>query len=187
MSRGQGCRGGAAPLCSSGRHCLLQLLQGFPSLRLKQLISLHGVSNNMGFSGAWCYFPRKDSRGRKRLLYVSSELVPGTSKPGKHSLYARATRGGRYRCQSPAWDPGCPPSPWLRVRGSRTTLARIPEPGARRICHVPAASFWAVFITSWSLLWEADWRGSWKVHNIHQRLSGVLSAVKTEGVIRGNV
>lgn len=40
-------------------------------------------------------------------------------------------------------------------RGSRTTLARIPVHGARRICHLPAASFWAVLITSWSLLWEA--------------------------------
>lgn len=53
-------------------------------------------------------------------------------------------------------------------RGSRTTLARIPVHDARRICHLPAASFWAALITSWSLLWEADWWGSWKDHRINQ-------------------
>lgn len=53
-------------------------------------------------------------------------------------------------------------------RGSQTPLARIPVLGARRICHLPAASFWAAHITSWSLLWEADWWGSWK-DDINQR------------------
>lgn len=52
-------------------------------------------------------------------------------------------------------------------RGSQTPLAGIPVLGARRICHLPAASFWAAHISSWSLLWEADWWGSWKDH-IHQ-------------------
>lgn len=59
-------------------------------------------------------FPRKDSQGRKGLLYVSSTLVPGRSNLGKHSLYAGATGGGR-RCQNPAWDAGCSPSPWPGV------------------------------------------------------------------------
>lgn len=69
-------------------------------------------------------------------------------------------------------------------RGSQTPLARIPVLGARRICHLPAASFWAAHITSWSLLWEADWWGSWKDDIIS--VSVVWSAAKTAGIFLGD-
>lgn len=138
MSRGHAA-GGTAPLGLAGLSCVLKPLQGFLSLRLEQFISVPGESNTPGFSGDHCVsLERIPGDVRRPLL----EQRSGTCQEQAGQTFP-LPMSHRRRTQMSEPGLGC----WVlaqslaQSRGNRTPLARIPVLGARRICHLPAASF----------------------------------------------